>query len=313
LVANVSDLLPEVNLEPVRKRTPLSQIRLNRLLAALPAQLIVPDAAAEPAPLSPIRLSLILAWGSLILATGAVAIVLKGVLTLSERRGAFVSAVTHELRTPLTTFRMYAEMLAEGMVSGAEKQREYLKTLHAEANRLSHLVENVLSFARLERGRQDLRREPTALGALLDRVAPRLEQRAEDANMKLQWSGDPAARETTLRTDPAVVEQVLFNLVDNACKYAAAGGDRRIHLQWELDDHNMRIRIRDHGPGISPREAKRLFRPFSKSAHDAAMTAPGVGLGLALCRRMARELGGELQFDAPADGGAAFVLRLPCG
>ena len=83
----------------------------------------------------------------------AIGLVLGGALSLSERRGTFVSAVTHELRTPLTTFRLYTEMLDEGMVASGESQRNYMKTLRSEADRLGHLVENVLSFARLERGR----------------------------------------------------------------------------------------------------------------------------------------------------------------
>ena len=78
---------------------------------------------------------------------------LAGVVALSERRAAFVSSVTHELRTPLTTFRMYADMLARGMVPDAERRQQYLETLRTEAERLTHLVENVLSYARLERGR----------------------------------------------------------------------------------------------------------------------------------------------------------------
>ena len=85
-------------------------------------------------------------------------------VALSERRGAFVSAVTHELRTPLTTFRMYAEMLAEGMVPSPEARQKYLETLRREADRLAHLVENVLQYARLERGRPGGRRENVTAG-----------------------------------------------------------------------------------------------------------------------------------------------------
>ena len=77
--------------------------------------------------------------------------------SLSERRGAFVSAVTHELRTPLTTLRMYTEMLADGMVPDEPRRRSYLQTLRAEADRLGHLVENVLAYSRLERNRRGLR------------------------------------------------------------------------------------------------------------------------------------------------------------
>lgn len=177
LVEEVADLLPDVELEPV---LPHSTVVPGRALATLPVQLVLPEpqAAAMQAPLSaaalpavtedsslsPIRLSLWAAWGCFLAATVAVGLLLQGVVTLSERRGAFVSAVTHELRTPLTTFRMYAEMLAEGMVPSAEQRQAYLDTLRVEADRLSHLVENVLSYARLERGKPGGRRESVALG-----------------------------------------------------------------------------------------------------------------------------------------------------
>src|SRR6185503_14650345 len=106
--------------------------------------------------------------------------------------------------------------------------------------------------------------------------------------------------------------QILFNLVDNACKYAAPSAtERLIHLEAFPDAKAVMLRVRDHGQGISAQAARRLFRPFSKSADEAAHSAPGVGLGLALCRRLSRTMGGDLQFDGRVVGGACFVLRLP--
>ena len=304
----VADLLPHVTLSPVK---PDESIKLSRVLATIPVQLKVPAPTVEPAAWSPIRVSLLAAWSCLLLAAVAAAVTLQSIITLSERRAAFVSAVTHELRTPLTTFRMYAEMLAEGMVPDADQRQRYLQTLRIEADRLSHLVENVLQYARLERGSPGKRREATTVGALLDHCQSRLIERAEQADMKLLVAMEEAERETPLMTDAAAVEQILFNLVDNACKYAAANGDRRIHLQVHSDPRQVRISLRDHGPGISIAGRKKLFRPFSKSVHEAASSAPGVGLGLALSRRLAADLGGTLQLNSPEVGGAEFVLSLP--
>ena len=304
----VADLLPHVTLSPVM---PDESIKLSRLLATIPVQLKVPVPTVEPAAWSPIRVSLLAAWSCLLLAAVAAAVTLQSIITLSERRAAFVSAVTHELRTPLTTFRMYAEMLAEGMVPDADQRQRYLQTLRIEADRLSHLVENVLQYARLERGSPGKRREATTVGALLDHCQLRLFERAEQADMKLLVEIDEAERETPLATDVAAVEQILFNLVDNACKYAAANGDRRVHLQIQITPRDVKIALRDHGPGISSLGRKKLFRPFSKSVHEAASSAPGVGLGLALSRRLAADLGGTLQLNSPEGGGAQFVLSLP--
>lgn len=101
---------------------------------------------------SGLKTALALAWASLIAAAIAIGLVLHRATQFSERRAAFVSAVTHELRTLLTTFRLYLEMLAHDVVAGEEQRKSYLDTLHLEANRLMHLVENVLSFSGIERG-----------------------------------------------------------------------------------------------------------------------------------------------------------------
>jgi signal transduction histidine kinase len=233
-------------------------------------------------------------------------------VSLSERRGAFVSAVTHELRTPLTTFKMYSEMLADGMVTDEEKRQQYLGTLCSEANRLSHLVENVLAYARLERGSARRRVERVSLGTLIERILPRLQERADRSEMKLVVDADAKALGTIVHVDAAAVEQILFNLVDNACKYAAPNAtEKQIHLEALPDGKFAMLRVRDHGQGIGPEAARRLFKPFSKSAQEAAHSAPGIGLGLALCRRLSRSIGGDLKFVAQATRGACFELRLP--
>jgi len=308
LLAEIADLLPRADLEPVTdpRRAPV-----GRMLATLPVQLVVPAAEAGPAHWSAVRAALVLAWSCLFLASVAAGVLLHGVLALSERRGAFVSAVTHELRTPLTTFRMYSEMLAQGMVPDEAKRQHYLHTLRVEADRLAHLVDNVLSYARLERGRQHRHREIVAVASMLERMHQRLQERTAQADMQLVLDLAGDADDATLRTDPAAVEQIVFNLVDNACKYARAAPDRRIHVDVTRHGDDVRFRVRDHGPGIDRHEAKRLFRPFSKSATDAANSAPGVGLGLALCRRLARELGGSLAWQPIPGPGASFVLTLP--
>ena len=170
-----------------------------------------------------------------------------GVVRLSERRAAFVSAVTHELRTPLTTFRLYAEMLAEGMVPDSQRRQEYLLSLRREADRLAHLVENVLSYARLERGRRGAAVGPIALAELVDRAEQRLAAHAEQAGMTLVVEGREEAAGAVVLANPSAVEQVLLNLVDNACKYAATATDRRIHVALRCARARRRCSPRPRG------------------------------------------------------------------
>ena len=309
MLASVRDLAPDGRLVPAN---PVEEPGdPGHMLAALPAR-FVPGTLppVRDGSVSPVELALVTAWAAAALASLAIALLLRGVLSLSERRAAFVSAVTHELRTPLTTFRMYTEMLADGMVRGEDKRKQYVDTLHAESNRLSHLVENVLAYARLERGRHGNALETTTIGALLDRMTDRLAQRAGQAGFELVVAAQGAASAAQLETNSAAVEQILMNLVDNACKYAVTGADRRIHLETTLNDGALSLRVRDHGPGVADGQAKRLFRPFSKSARDAANAAPGIGLGLTLSRRLARGLGGDLR-HVPSNDGACFELTLP--
>jgi signal transduction histidine kinase len=317
LLDEVDDLLPQADLVGVG---PEADVRTSHLLATMPVQLTVPAlplAAADMRDgLSPIGVSLAIAWTGLVLVAIAAGVLLWGVMALSERRGAFVAAVTHELRTPLTTFRMYTEMLGEGMITDAGERKHYLETLRVESERLTHLVDNVLAYSRLERVRHESRSETLAAKPLLGRMQSRLEDRATQAGMRLDWSVPDALTDVLLHTDPVAVEQIVFNLVDNACKYACVGG-KWIRLSAALcGTRAVGIEICDGGHGISDEAAKRLFRPFSKSVDQAAITAPGVGLGLALSRRLAHALGGRLELtpvnaEDPEGRGARFVLTLP--
>lgn len=310
LLGLCADLLPDAELVAVTEGTADDPQMPGRQLASLPVRLapgpigpVLSDAS------SPVMVYLLVSVTGMLAATLAIAALLWGAVALSERRAQFVSAVTHELRSPLTTFRLYTEMLAGGMVQDESKRHQYFTTLHAEAGRLSHLVENVLAYARLERGRLADRLRNVAASEVLEKVLPRLEQRAAQSSMVL--AVDHNAHGVLLRVDPDIVDQILYNLVDNACKYAGAGPDRRIHLSVAPEAHHVCFRVHDHGPGIDPRDARRIFRPFTKSVQEAARSAPGVGLGLGLSRRLARSVHGSLELENTGDG-ACFVLRIPC-
>lgn len=309
LEKEVADLLPDARLVLDDKKN-----ALGRMLASLPVRLepgLLPatDRAQVDATLTPVLASVAVAFGCVLLSIGAFAVLLLGMIRLGRRRSEFVTAVTHELRTPLTTFRMYSEMLAEGMVP-PESQKSYLQTLESESDRLTHLVENVLSSARLERGRHAGRLETLSLNELITPIASRLTKRCERARMRLDVQMKARASETKLQINPLAVEQILWNLVDNACKYAASAEDRTIRLTCEIPEGGgVAVTVSDFGPGLSRDVRRRLFCGFSKTASEAARSAPGVGLGLALSRRLARDLGGDLEF-IPRDRGACFRLTL---
>jgi signal transduction histidine kinase len=253
--------------------------------------------------------SLKIAWACMAVAIFSVGVLLMGAISLSQRRADFVSSVTHELRSPLTTFRMYTEMLVEGMATDPAKQSQYHQTLYRESDRLVHLVENVLSYARLERGRYG-DRETISIGDLINRARDRLAEHARLADMELLVTIDPPAGAKIVRVDASAIERILFNLVDNACKYARSATDRRIHLDVNIEGRWARIVVSDHGPGIDRLKARRLFKPFRKTAREAARSAPGIGIGRPLSRRLARAAGGRLVV-VDCNDGACLRLDLP--
>ena len=128
--------------------------------------------------------------------------------------------------------------------------------------------------------------------------------------MTLSVELTPEQGALSVHVDSSAVEQILFNLVDNACKYAVNAEERIIEVRAARRGSAVEISVSDRGPGIRGETRKTLFTAFSKSAHDAANTAPGVGLGLALSRRLARSMKGELRYEDASEG-ARFVLRLP--
>ncbi|MCA9299852.1 MAG: hypothetical protein KDA28_12340, partial [Phycisphaerales bacterium] len=146
LLASIVELFPLAVLRPVTTDAPPDAA----MLASIPAMLVPGDRPIASSPmLSPARRSLLVTWAAVIAAIGAIGIVLRASMSLSERRGRFVSAVTHELRTPMTTFCLYSQMLADGMVRDESTRDEYLQTLKRESERLAEIVENVLAYARL--------------------------------------------------------------------------------------------------------------------------------------------------------------------
>ncbi|MGE9271236.1 MAG: sensor histidine kinase, partial [Verrucomicrobiales bacterium] len=307
LLQEIADLLPQASLTPTGSSEGGGQ-SAAMTLASFPWELIPGESAVSSGGLrGPVYASLAVGWVAVSGALGAGAMLVQGVMKLSERRASFVSAVTHELRTPLTTFRLYSDMLESGAVQDELRRHNYYRTLRREADRLSHMVENVLAFSSVERRPSDPEISLLDLHDLLDRIRDRFDERLAGAGMTLRLE---FKTEESAKGNSNLVEHILFNLVDNAAKYAARGRDEVVTLEVASKHGWVFLRVRDHGPGIDPAESHAIFHAFHKSAQQAAESKPGVGLGLALSRRLARTMGGDLRCEAVEDG-ASFVLELP--
>lgn len=308
---NAIDLGPDqLSLELARSPLGTAEPGTARL-ANLPVILRLTEPPPPPPGWSSTRRVLLLAWIGFLTTLGATVVALWTAWELSARRGRFATAVTHELRTPLTTFCLYSQLLADGAVADEQARGEYHRTLVRESERLRRVVDNVLTHARIEGRRAGLARERVALRALLDDLLPTLESRALEGGLCFEAT-DPRALDASVavETDAQAVEQILLNLVDNAVKYAGDGELPELRVDVTVDARAVRVRVTDGGPGIPRDIERRLFQPYARGERAVAARAPGVGLGLALARELARELGGDVRL-VPTATGASFELRLP--
>jgi len=225
----------------------------------------------------------------------------------AAQKTSFVANVSHEFKTPLTTIRLYAELLEQGRVRDEAQSRTYLQTIARETQRLARLVNNALDFSRLEQGRKKYASAPVdltaELGRLLDTHAPRIAEAGLTLHRQLPGTAVPA----TLDRD--ALEQIVLNLIDNACKYAAEGGELTLALETPTAG-GTQIRVSDRGPGVPPAHRERIFEKFHRVDDTLTAEQGGAGLGLSIARQLARGLGGELSYAPREGGGAIFILKL---
>lgn len=308
LVERIADLFDSVELQVIEPGTVEEP---ETTMTALPVRLVTgAPAVVATAWWTVIDTSLLLAWGAALLALVAIGVGVRSLLMLTHRRSRFAYAVTHELRTPMTTLCLYTDMLASGLVN-EEKKAEYFTTLRNESQRLSDLVTGILEYAQVENRTVRPELHPVSVGGLFESVRERYEPQCRKANMELVTETNDLDHRTCA-TDPRLVLQILGNLIDNSCKYAAGNGRGQITLRAGADKNGLAFDVEDTGPGISGRDRRRIFKPFRRGRLQASTVAGGTGLGLALARSWAKLLGGRLDLRPPTAGrGARFRLSLP--
>jgi signal transduction histidine kinase len=223
------------------------------------------------------------------------------VIGFAERRSNFVAAVSHELKTPLTAIRMYGEMLRDGMVSSEAKRAEYYRHITVESERLSRLINNVLEFSRLEQGRREVALVSGPLTPVVCEVAELLRPHVEGQGFELRL--EVAAELPAVRFERDALMQVLWNLVDNAVKYARDASPRCILLRGWHDGGGVYVAVRDHGPGVPPRHLGKIFEPFYRGERELTRRSKGSGLGLALVRGLVERMGARVTGRNLPDGG----------
>jgi signal transduction histidine kinase len=239
-----------------------------------------------------------------VLAGGFVVLLMANAERLAHERSQFAAAAAHELRTPLAGLQLYGDMLADGL-GDPDKARDYAHRLREEAARLGRVVSNVLGFSQLERGNLTLALRDDDLAATLRDLVVRAEPAFDRLGVTIDLA-IPASLPAHFDRDAVI--RIVGNLLDNAEKYSRNAEDRTIAIAAVSTVASVQIIVRDHGPGIEPHAARRMFRPFARGA--SADGPAGLGLGLALSRSLAEAMGGSLQYRRIEDQ-TEFSLRLP--
>lgn len=219
----------------------------------------------------------------------------------------FLAVMSHELRTPLSAIMGYQELLADG-ISGpiTEQQSQQLGRIKASARHLLSLIDEILTFTRIDAGREKVDLERASLSTLLEPAAELVEPLARAKGLHIEVMLPP--NEVAVETDPVKVRQMIVNLLSNAVKFTDNG---RVILSGDQKGDQLVISVEDTGIGISPEHFERIFEPFWQVEQKATRRAGGTGLGLTVTRRLALLLGGDVTVKSDPGGGTTFTICLP--
>ena len=228
-------------------------------------------------------------------------------LEANRIKSGFLATMSHELRTPLNAMIGYAELLEMGVPEPiGDASRAQVERIRLAAHHLLQLIEEILTFSRIEAGRERVEVEPVALKALADEVCAIIEPLA--AGRGLEFHVEVPDGGVVLWTDPRKVRQILLNLLGNAVKFTAEG-EVRFHAEQRGD--RVLLEVRDTGIGIPPEEQEKIFEPFWQAETEMHARVSGTGLGLPVTLRLVELLGGEMRVTSAAGQGSVFSVELP--
>ena len=226
---------------------------------------------------------------------------------LENTRQEFVANVSHELRTPLSMIKGYVETLINGAKDDPNVATRFLQTIEKHAERLTYLIEDLLTISRLESGQIVMNLQKVELRPVANDVVNDLKSRADDKKVVLE---NQVPAEIRVRADADRIQQVLFNLVDNAIKYGGSEGHVWIGA-LAVDDQMIEVSVRDNGPGIPPDAIERVFERFYRADKARSREQGGTGLGLSIVKHIVQSHGGEVWAKSAMGQGTTFLFTLP--
>jgi signal transduction histidine kinase len=229
-------------------------------------------------------------------------------IMLARQQSDFVSAVSHEFRTPLTSMRHLTDLLVSHSAISDERKRQYYELLAHETERLHRMVESLLSFGRIEVGAYAWRLEPSDAAELVRDIVEefRREPQARDRLVTVEIEeGLPE-----IQADREALSRALWNLFENAAKYSAPGSPIRVFARRQ--EGSVLLAVEDEGAGIPPAEREKIFQRFVRGTEAKRAGVRGVGIGLALVKRIVEAHGGSVRLESELGRGSKFTLVLPC-
>jgi signal transduction histidine kinase len=227
---------------------------------------------------------------------------------LEQLKSDFVATVSHDLRSPLTLMRGYATMLQ--MVGDLnEQQKGYVRKIVSGVENMSRLVSNLLDLGRIEAG-IGLQIEKVAVKDIVEEVLNSLQLQATQKDIRLVHEIVGKNQRYEVDADRALLQQAMYNLVENAIKYTPVSGQVKVKLEFKTN--SMLMEVQDTGIGIAPLDLPHLFEKFYRSGRREAYQQRGTGLGLAIVKSIAERHGGRVWVDSQLGKGSVFSLEMPC-
>jgi two-component system phosphate regulon sensor histidine kinase PhoR len=225
---------------------------------------------------------------------------------LERVRQEFLSNISHELRTPLTAIMAFVETLQDGAIYDAENNLRFLGVIGKNAERMHHLINDILELSAIESGNVRIVRKKMKLAPLVNEIFTNVSAKAAEREVELISEID---EKTTIFADAVRLEQMLTNLIDNAVKFNRRAGKVTVRIEQKADKDV--IFVTDLGDGIAGEHLQRIFERFYRADRARSREVGGTGLGLAIVKHLARLHGGEVSVRSAPGEGSTFIVELP--
>jgi signal transduction histidine kinase len=228
-------------------------------------------------------------------------------LHFSRMKSNFISTVSHEFKSPLTSIRQMAEMLVRGRVPSPEKQQKYYGTILQQSERLSHLIDNILDFSKMEEGQKVFRFEKANIIPVVKDIVGSFQEHTAEEGFQISLEiSEPVPH---VSFDREAMEQVIHNLMDNACKYS--GDSKTIELSLFPKGNKVIFSVRDYGIGIRKEDHDKIFSRFYRAGEELTQSVKGSGIGLTIVKQIVDAHHGDISVESNPDKGSIFTVMLP--